>query len=65
MDISYDTKEYKFLIRCEDGTCFLASYTGLTQLLKKMAGVSGESMGRAPSAEELEEFWENSVPWEE
>ena len=65
MDITYDKKEYKFLVQCEDGSCFLASYTGLTQLLKKMAGISGESMSHAPSAEELEEFWENSVPWEE
>ena len=65
MDITYDKKEHKFLVQLEDGSCFLASYTGLTQLLKKMAGISGESMGRAPSAEELEEFWENSVPWEE
>ena len=37
MDINYDKKEHKFLVQLEDGSCFLASYTGLTQLLKKMA----------------------------
>lgn len=65
MDISYDKKEHKFLIQYDDGSCFWASYTGVTKLLKKMAGISDESIGRAPSAEELEEFWENSIPWEE
>lgn len=57
MDISYDKIEHKFLVQYDDGSCFLTSYIGVIKLLKKMAGISDESTGRAPSAEELEEFW--------
>ncbi len=63
MDISYDKKEHKFLVQYEDGSRIWASYNSVTKMLAKMAGISSPTIDRAPSTEELNEFWD-SVPWD-
>ena len=61
MNITYDKKEHNFLVHYEDGIYFWISYHSLVKLLAQMAEIPDKPEPRAPTSEELEEFW-NSEP---